>query len=57
MGEPGAWPVELAKKEETVYYVVLDRCASPRPLRLRRIHPLAFSNAASAYEVYSIHDQ
>ena len=47
---------ELAKKYGADY-VVLDRCVSPRPLSLRRVYPPVFSNAASAYEVYLIHDQ
>jgi hypothetical protein len=47
---------ELAKKYGADY-VVLDRCVSPRPLSLPRVYPPGFSAAASAYEVYSIHDQ
>jgi len=47
---------ELAKKYGAEY-VVLDRCVNSRPLSLRRVYPPVFSNAASAYEVYSIDDQ
>ncbi len=47
---------ELARKYGADY-VVLDRCASPRPLRLRRVYPPIFSNEASAYEVYFVHDK
>lgn len=47
---------ELAQKYGADY-VVLDRCTSARPLRLRRVYPPAYSNIASVYEVYSVHDQ